>query len=119
MFITITNGCFLFQERESFRLKRQQLEQQHAAKMNQERAALAVKERDIKLERDKQDMSEAEWEMTRLVRRQHSNVPPPPPPVSIQHCQNVLQYSHCLLYTSNNTHCSTLISMYCYKHNNS
>lgn len=73
--------------------------------MNQERAALAVKERDIKLERDKQEMSEAERELTRLVRRQHNNVPPPPPPVSIQYCHSVLQSLNLLLqYNADTLH---------------
>lgn len=69
----------MFQERESFRLKRQQKEEQHVANMNQERVLVAVKERDIRLERDKQDMNEAERELTRLVRRQQNNIPAPPP----------------------------------------
>ncbi|KAG8279010.1 hypothetical protein J6590_008029 [Homalodisca vitripennis] len=47
--------------------------------MSQERVLVAVKERDIRLERDKQDMTEAERELTRLVRRQQSSIPPPPP----------------------------------------
>lgn len=47
--------------------------------MNQERVLLAVKERDLRLERDKQDMTEADRELTRLVRRQQSSIPPPPP----------------------------------------
>ncbi|XP_046673575.1 uncharacterized protein LOC124362804 isoform X3 [Homalodisca vitripennis] len=67
------------EERESFRLKRQQKQEQHAANMSQERVLVAVKERDIRLERDKQDMTEAERELTRLVRRQQSSIPPPPP----------------------------------------
>lgn len=60
-------------------MKRQQKEEQYAANMNQERVLLAVKERDLRLERDKQDMTEADRELTRLVRRQQSSIPPPPP----------------------------------------
>uniref|UniRef100_A0A1B6LG89 PDZ domain-containing protein n=2 Tax=Graphocephala atropunctata TaxID=36148 RepID=A0A1B6LG89_9HEMI len=67
------------EERESFRLKRQQKEELHAANMSQERVLVAVKERDLRFERDKQDMTEAERELTRLVRRQQSSIPPPPP----------------------------------------
>lgn len=48
-------------------------------KMNQERALVAVKERDIRLERDKQDIDEAERELTRLVRKQQDCIPSPPP----------------------------------------
>lgn len=49
------------------------------ANMNQERVLVAVKERDLRLERDKQDMNEAERELTRLVRRQQNSIPAPPP----------------------------------------
>jgi len=67
------------EERESFRIKRHQKEEQHVANMNQERLLLAMKERDLRLERDKQDMTEAERELTRLLRRQQNGIPPPPP----------------------------------------
>ncbi|XP_054265919.1 uncharacterized protein LOC128988555 isoform X1 [Macrosteles quadrilineatus] len=69
------------EERESFRVKRQQKEEQYAVNMSQERALVAVKERDLRLERDKQDTTETERELLRLGRRQSSCVPPPPPPM--------------------------------------
>lgn len=47
--------------------------------MSQERAAMTVKEKEFKLERDKQDIHEADKEISRLVRRQRGAAPPPPP----------------------------------------
>lgn len=66
--------------------------------MNQERVLLAVKERDLRLERDKQDMTEADRELTRLVRRQQSSIPPPPP-VCSSFCFLILICILCVLIT--------------------
>ncbi|CAG2062677.1 unnamed protein product, partial [Timema podura] len=67
------------QDRESFRVKRQQKEELHTHNMSEQRALDAVKERELRLDRDRQDMTEAEREVTRLVKKNATSPPPPPP----------------------------------------
>nr|CAD7411666.1 unnamed protein product [Timema poppensis] len=66
-------------DRESFRVKRQQKEELHTHNMSEQRALDAVKERELRLDRDRQDMTEAEREVTRLVKKNTTSPPPPPP----------------------------------------
>nr|CAD7393889.1 unnamed protein product [Timema cristinae] len=67
------------EDRESFRVKRQQKEELHTHNMSEQRALDAVKERELRLDRDRQDMTEAEREVTRLVKKNTTSPPPPPP----------------------------------------
>jgi hypothetical protein len=68
------------QERASFRAKRIQKEVEHARKMVEQRVAGIVRQRQLRIERQHQEVQETEREVSQHVIRKKT--PPPPPPVN-------------------------------------